>query len=1448
MMRRTVLIAVWALALIGLLVGGAFALAQTGFGQRLIAKQLGRALSDAETTVEVRGLSGLVPFDVRIERIRLFDRAGLWLELDDLAVVTSPRALLHGRVEVHQLRARRLALLRLPAATQADAEEDEIGTLPEMPRFLPPVAVRSLGVDRLEVDAAVLGQGATFTLSGALSSGASGADLSLDLQRTDQPTARATLDGRLDLADQTLALNFSAVDKGDLLAGMTGRPEIGEIEVTLSGTGPLANWQGDLRVDAQGLARADAKMALALTDTTQLRVAGQLEPAPGALPTPADALIGERVQLALTATRTDAARLAIDDLRATTALVTLSGSGKLDLAADRLVGKATVRISDLAPLETVAQVPLAGALDVSANVDGALMQPKGRLSLVATDLAAGELGAAEVRTTLDLTMLDRIGRRGARLHAVAAGSASALRLPADVRLPLQSVQWQGELTAPVDRMGRVLLDRLTISADHLTLSAEGSADATTLGGEAQVKLALDALAPFAQAYGQPIAGAAEFDANLQFGAGAQPISIDLYGQSRELSGLPEGLGALIGAAPNLQANAIVAPEHGIEITHLRVEGTGAALDGRLDMALPARTLDGALSLNVPQLAPLSPAVGVDLDGPLTADVQLGGAWDAPKIELTVHSPGLLVAGEHLDALALISQVEGTPEHATGKLGLALTARGLKAELATALELRGRSLRLAGLRASAPDTRLAGDLSLDLERRLVEGQLDGRIGQLQAFAPLLPGRFAGAIELQARASAPDGSQTVALTVRGKDVTSDFGRLAALDLHATAADLLGTPRITADLTLADLAQGEAVRLAEGTVRAQGTPAALAVRIGAKGEAQVPYDVNGRLELALEEPLQVRIEQLEGQIAEESLRLAAPATVTLAAGTIAIDDLSLRLDQAQLNGGFSLGPQQVAAEVRLERLPLALVGRFGGPDLRGQMSGRLSLQGPADNPSGTVRLDATGFALASPAFADVPAAELGLSGTLSSRRLRLHLRGEGLTEQPIRASAELPLVVDLAAAAFEVPREGEVAGRLNAEIALAQLAEIAALDDQRLEGPLRADLTLGGTVAEPSLDGTVRIDDAIYENGASGTVLRNVNLLLRADRRIVRIERFSATDGGQGRLSGGGRVELDPAAGYPIDVQVQFQEARLVALDDVVASASGNLALRGSAAAPRLSGEITVNRAEVSIPDRVGPTIAVVQVQEVGGDSAASSSPDGDGSTIAAALGLDLTVKMPSQVFVRGRGLDSEWQGELRIQGTAAKPVISGTLQLRRGRFELLGRPFNLTRGNIAFTGESPPNPTLDIEAVVQAVDITAVVTITGQARAPEIKLDSQPSLPEDEIVSRLLFNRAASGLGPADAVRLAAAVNTLRGGGPGLLGQARQTLGLDTLDISGEGLGDAEVRAGRYLNDRVFVEVGTGAAANSEDVRIEVEILPNLSLDADTNAQAQSGVGLRWRFDY
>ena len=785
MIRRIGLMLVWAVGSVGLLLAGTFAVAQTATGKWLIAELVGRALSSADTTVRLTGLDGLIPFDFRLAQLRMADPEGVWLELDDLRVSASPAALLRARLDIEQLSARRLAVHRLPQGEEAGGE-----ALPELPRSVPPVVVRSISIDRLEVGPAVLGQDAVFRLSGGMRTGAAGrtANVTLDLHRTDQATARAALQARLNLAKRTLALDLRATESGGLLAGLTGRPTAGNFALDLIGDGPLEDWHGDLRLEADGVARADARVVLALNGAARARVDGTLAPAPGLLPPPVARLLGERVQLGLTAAQAGPEELAIEELRATAAGATLSGSGRIDLAEERVTARASLEVRELAPLGELAATPLDGSLELTAEVDGPLLQPQGRLALTMTDLAAGKMGAREVRATFDLGALQRLSERGARVQVDLEGRAQGLRLPPEVQLPPQDVVWQGRLSAPVGGAGTIMVERLTMRADHLTATVQGMLDPNTLGGEAQVALTVDALAPFAERYGQPVDGTAELQANVGVGAGAEVISIDLYGGAHELSGLPDGLGALLGPVLTLEANAIVVPDDSVEVTHLRIEGTAATLDGRLELGLPRQTLDGALSIDLDNLAPLSPLLGLELDGPLTAQAQLGGAMDKPAIELAARSPGLLIAGEQLDALTLAASVEGTREAADGKLRLAATARDVAAELAAAVELRRPQLRLSDVSLSAPRTRASGNLSIDLERRLVEGELTGRSEQLRALAALLPARLAGALEFEARASARDGAQEVALSARGRDLAGAFGRLGQFELRGSVADAL------------------------------------------------------------------------------------------------------------------------------------------------------------------------------------------------------------------------------------------------------------------------------------------------------------------------------------------------------------------------------------------------------------------------------------------------------------------------------------------------------------------------------------------------------------------------------------------------------------------------------------------------------------------------------------
>ena len=119
MARRVGLALLVALALVLLLIAGVVGLAQTGYGKRIIADRLGDLLSTPEMAVEISGLQGTVPIDMRLGRITAADPDGIWLEIDDARLAWSPGALLRGRIWVDEVSAARIRLNRLPPSEPA---------------------------------------------------------------------------------------------------------------------------------------------------------------------------------------------------------------------------------------------------------------------------------------------------------------------------------------------------------------------------------------------------------------------------------------------------------------------------------------------------------------------------------------------------------------------------------------------------------------------------------------------------------------------------------------------------------------------------------------------------------------------------------------------------------------------------------------------------------------------------------------------------------------------------------------------------------------------------------------------------------------------------------------------------------------------------------------------------------------------------------------------------------------------------------------------------------------------------------------------------------------------------------------------------------------------------------------------------------------------------------
>jgi translocation and assembly module TamB len=460
------------------------------------------------------------------------------------------------------------------------------------------------------------------------------------------------------------------------------------------------------------------------------------------------------------------------------------------------------------------------------------------------------------------------------------------------------------------------------------------------------------------------------------------------------------------------------------------------------------------------------------------------------------------------------------------------------------------------------------------------------------------------------------------------------------------------------------------------------------------------------------------------------------------------------------------------------------------------------------------------------------------------------QGLGGEPLAIEFSLPMQFQLDPFLADLPPTGALSGFARWKGDARFLVAVVPIDPHRLAGPLVLDLTLAGTVQAPEVDGSLALDGGEYENFVTGTLLKDLDIDLVASGRNDLRFTLTATDGNKGTLSADGTIALDPQRSIPFDATATFSEAILVRRDEAKARASGDVHLAGTTEGATLTGDIVVNRLDGRLDTGLPPRVVKLDVIEVNGaEGTVETAPEEE--VVPFALDLDVGVSIPNRAYLRGRGLDSEWHGDLRITGNANAPRIVGDLKPRRGTFTFADRVFDIADSEIVFDGAPDADPLLDISAVSDAGSLTAIIRVTGRASDPVIAITSRPPLPQDEVLARLLFGRKGGELSPLQAFQLAQVLTSLTGSGPstGILDVARQTLGVDMLTVSGgddNGAGPG-VQIGEYLTEDVRVGVEQGFGTGTTAGTVEIELTDELSIESRVQSQG-SRIGITWGHDY
>ncbi|HEX6979193.1 MAG TPA: translocation/assembly module TamB domain-containing protein [Alphaproteobacteria bacterium] len=1424
-----------------------------------LADRLAAWLSTDQIKVEFDGVTGALTSGLRVATIRLSDRAGTWLTVNDAVLDIIGRELLRRRVVVEQLGAATLRLDRMPEIEPppSSAPSSTGFSLPSLPFA---VEIRRLNVDEIHVAPEIAGQPVTATLTGNAQLAGGRADAELRLRRTDDSPGYAAFVLHLDPPD-ALNLNVDVVEPtGRLLQRALDRGAPLPLAVSVQGSGPVDGWTGDFRADAGDLVHVEGTIGIARPDQLRVALDGRANVAAAAVPPGAAPLVRQPVEFATTLTFGPDA-IGLEHLRVAADPVTARVDGRINTNDGTVAADVRLVAADLTPFASAVNAPLAGSAEVVVTVAGPLSSPVIRGAVSGHALRWMTIAIAELTADIDLgPAADRWQGRG---HGTIVGLAVA-DAPAGLTLP-------DRLTLALN--GSIARDLDTITIEHARLGG-GGLELTATGRVADlhgtatatstIELSAPDLSTVALFGPLPLRGSARLSADVTYAA-PHGIEAKIRGATQQLATGMSVIDALLGAYPSLTAHAVHQPDGALVVSALELHAANASLTGDAWLSPDFSHIRAQAKLAVPTLAPLAHTLNGHMAGSIAAEASIDGALGAPAADGRLTANGIDLAGIRLDRLSADIKMANATRPA-GTFQARFATGPFDGRLAARFDRPApHTLSIQSLALTAPGTRIEGDARIAFGRPRVTGRLTGRIANLEPWSQMVGAPLAGKADLRV-AFAGTARQRLDVTADATDIrigsAGDALAMRSLRLTARLDDMFGRP--TGHGT------AEVLDAAEPSFRADGLhfdakstrPGTFAFSAAANGALSpraepMPFRIVVAGESALAADVQrLRLDRLDGNVGAHDLALREILTVVREPARLTVDGLSLGIGPGAIEGSAAVGARRIDIRLNAREIPLDLAGAFAATrGIAGRLAADLDLSGTADDPRGRFAVRVRDLRLED-GRTQVPPLSVDAESTLQNGRVDTNGTIGGLNGTAITLAASLPLRLEPATLTADVPRDAPIRVSLRGSGQLESWSDALPLGEDRIAGRFDLDAAIAGTLAHPAASGQLAVRDGHYVNFASGLELRTIDLALMGDGQRFVLQRLAATDGAQGQLAANGFLDLTASPAPHAEIAANFVNFLAVRRDDATVTADGTLQIVGTLDAPRLAGEIRIARAELRPPERLPPEVVnldvVVVNSRTGTVGAAPTERDGAGML----LDLDLNVTAPGRVFIRGRGLDSEWRGNLAVTGTTQDPHIAGLLEVVRGDFSVLGETFRLERGTIRFLGGETVDPQIDVVATHQAAEITAQMEITGTVSNPSLRLTSVPEIPQDEILSRVLFGRRVSEITPLQGLQLAQAAAALAGRGPDIVGRIRSATGLDRLEITTETeqteIGTERttpiVRGGRYVAPGVYVGLEQGTRPGMTRTQVEIEITPNISVETSVGIDQTGGVGLNWRWDY
>jgi translocation and assembly module TamB len=279
----------------------------------------------------------------------------------------------------------------------------------------------------------------------------------------------------------------------------------------------------------------------------------------------------------------------------------------------------------------------------------------------------------------------------------------------------------------------------------------------------------------------------------------------------------------------------------------------------------------------------------------------------------------------------------------------------------------------------------------------------------------------------------------------------------------------------------------------------------------------------------------------------------------------------------------------------------------------------------------------------------------------------------------------------------------------------------------GLVTVDVKVSGGAAKPVMQGKLQIDNGAIAYVDLPSALSEINGSLAFNQDRLQIDNLTARTGGGLVTFGGYASSYNRQLNF--NLTLRGQGVRLRYPPGVSSTADADLHFVGTPAASTLTGEITVNKLAMTPGFDFGAYL----------ERTAQTSALPQTNPLLNRIRLDVHIATAPELQMQTAVVRLSGDADLRMRGTAAKPVLLGRADIIEGEVYFNGTKYRLERGDVTFTNPVTTKPVLDLQASTRVRDYDITLNLNGPIDRPSLTYRSEPPLPTADIIALLAFGQ-------------------------------------------------------------------------------------------------------------